>query len=1023
MSCSAGVRRQQYGQIDLGVGFSTVTSARFLAGPGLTRTRETMTALELAVVGKSRTGSLTAKCGVRNRVEAHFVSEIAITAGLAAPAWYEVGHSRKRLLPLCAEIGMKGRRVSIGVLYEVGMRRSLTKPLVAVVLVNLDHCVRILGNDRLPQAVLNGVRWHYSKRLNEATEVSVYIPKEALRGELLPGKLQEYLSNDNVRHAKIASYVQIYQGRRLKASGKINSREIGSQHTTIMAYTEEILLEGNQTPAQYGRVWDNQDLADVARDLLDDWHTIRVKDQTQWINHLVESYNVDLTTEPGIVMLSKDSNGRYHSDGYIVLEFTIADIEQFKRWDRIRWAADSEGDVTTSIQYSTDGSNWSAPFDGGYPEEIGVVPSGAEEPVQYVRINLHTDDTESEDPDGNPVGTTPVVYAVELIARTQGELIPGNIPSSAGVTVKGISADYASAFEVLLNACEQVGWEFSVLDGQLSIAENLGADRSNEILLRSGTNMEVTSLGDDDEDLVNILRATGPGRGINRLEITLRDEASIAELGPYPNREPVEFEVDSLAELQDKAQDYLDAHNTPKTHFEVFVAFDHEMEPEYGLGDVVRVADPDTGIVTTARIMSETREYNDKGLSVHLDLGKAGLNLQRAMDGDQIPSRPKDPEPPTGVWARGIIDGILVGCTRPQWDDWSYTECHVSDEPAFTPSPSTLVDSGRKNRFEVKGLDPERRYYSCLIHFDARNNRSLPGKVVSAMPGQIRNVPVEYEHDNGLVSRLDMNGMFLRDPHDTDSIYAARMVMGNASSGTFIPLSWDYPPKVIVAPTALQTYTYSLGGNNHSQDNQVIETWVDNASPEGFTVGCHIIVPGDYEDWISNTGSISDYSTWTSDLSPIPCVRLRLQVRWYLSASMDAWTTYERWVDYSIRYRIEGGAWQTFGSYTSSVTVSTPWYTSGSDSGSRTRTHILTGPNGAELPRGRYQIQIVFDNTNYNISGVSPYVRSDSWSLSARNFRVQDYTEIEQGDVIYLAVEGGAISDGGDGEPEPEEGE
>ena len=52
------------------------------------------------------------------------------------------------------------------------------------------------------------------------------------------------------------------------------------QIVTIEAMTEEILLEGNLTPAQYGKVWDNWDLADVARDLLDGWQSLRVKAQS-----------------------------------------------------------------------------------------------------------------------------------------------------------------------------------------------------------------------------------------------------------------------------------------------------------------------------------------------------------------------------------------------------------------------------------------------------------------------------------------------------------------------------------------------------------------------------------------------------------------------------------------------------------------------------------------------------------------------------------------------------------------------
>ena len=176
------------------------------------------------------------------------------------------------------------------------------------------------------------------------------------------------------------------------------------------------------------------------------------------------------------------------------------------------------------------------------------------------------------------------------------------------MTVKGIEADHASAFQVLLAACEQNGWEFQVINGALSIADNLGADRTNDFVLRGGTNMEITSLGDEDEELCNVLTAYGPGRGINRLEITLRDDASIAQYGEYPRA--VEFDANTLAELQTKAQGYLDTHNTPTVAFDVFAAFDHEHEPDYGLGDVVRVADPDTGIVTTARIMDESREFS-----------------------------------------------------------------------------------------------------------------------------------------------------------------------------------------------------------------------------------------------------------------------------------------------------------------------------------------------------------------------------------------------------------------------------
>lgn len=605
---------------------------------------------------------------------------------------------------------------------------------------------RILDRDRQIKAVLPGIRWHYNRRINEATEISIYIPREtidehipqghALYGFFAPsqpfvvqGKPARAKPN-KAQYAEIAAYIQIYKGDTLKVTGKINSRTIG-QIVTIQAYTEEILLEGNQTPAQYGKVYDNWDLADVAKDMLDGWQTIRVKDQSQWQSYMVGSSNIDLTTDPGIVMLAKKADGSYYQSGYIELMFSSGEVTDFKRWDRIRWSADSEAPVKTTIQYSTSGISWSTPFDGGFPEEVGLVPSGATSSTMYVRINLETTDTESEDPDGNPVGVTPAVFAIELIARTErNELVAGNIPSVAGVTVKGLSADYASAFQVLLDACEQVGWEFQVWNGALNIAKNIGVDRTKDFVLRAGTNVEIQTLGDDDKELVNVLTAYGPGHGINRLEIALRDEESIAQFGEYPFA--MEFDVEKLSELQDKAQEFLDEHNLPKTQFEVAVAFDHDKEPDYGLGDKVRVADPETGIVTTARIMAEAREYGESGLVVNLELGKAGLDLQAVLEGKPA-KRPVDPFTPTGVWARGIVRGIRVGLSRPK-GDWDSTEVHVSTAPGFVPSGGTMKDTGKQTQFDITDLEVGTRYYVRIVNVNSRGNKSAPSREVSAVP-------------------------------------------------------------------------------------------------------------------------------------------------------------------------------------------------------------------------------------------------------------------------------------------------
>lgn len=500
--------------------------------------------------------------------------------------------------------------------------------------------VRILDKNKQLKAALPGVRWYYKREINAVGPVEVYIPKTVIEDHIPVGhSLHDFFhTQSKLIHAEIASFVQVYKGNRLVVSGKITGRTLG-QVVTVFASTEEILLESSITPAQYGAVWDGWDLADVARDLLDGWQTLRVKAQEQWQDRIVSSSNVDLTTDPGKVMLAKRSNGRYYDSGYITLLFNKNEIIDFKGWDRIRWSADSDGPggtVQTTIQWSSNGSSFTTPFDGGLPEEVGLFVGGNHDQV-WVRINLTTEDTESPDPEDNPRGVTPIVFACELIARTHGDLVVGSIPSVAGETVTGLSANYATALKVLHEACDQVGWEFSVWDGALNIAENLGVDRTKDFVFRAGSNIEITALGDSDDELVNVLTAYGPGRGINRLEITLRDEASIGnhEFPGYGERHlAMEFNVETLAELQQKAQEYLVEHSTPRMDFAITVVFEHGQEPDYGLGDTVRVADPDTGIIAETRIVTEAREYGASGLTVNLELGKPSFTLAEAIGRD-----------------------------------------------------------------------------------------------------------------------------------------------------------------------------------------------------------------------------------------------------------------------------------------------------------------------------------------------------------------------------------------------------
>ena len=167
-------------------------------------------------------------------------------------------------------------------------------------------------------------------------------------------------------------------------------------------------------------------------------------------------------------MLAKRSDGRYHENGYLVLKFAKTEVLDFKEWDRVRWSADSDGMdnpdavVWTSIQVSTNGTSYSAPFDGGLPEEVGYVVTGDSDSV-WIRINLHTNDTESpapDDPDEKPIGQTPFVFACEMIARTHASWWQGLSLLSPASCHRYKCKPY-TALKVLLMLANS-GWEFVV---------------------------------------------------------------------------------------------------------------------------------------------------------------------------------------------------------------------------------------------------------------------------------------------------------------------------------------------------------------------------------------------------------------------------------------------------------------------------------------------------------------------------------------------------------------------------------
>lgn len=602
-----------------------------------------------------------------------------------------------------------------------------------------------------------GCEWSYDKTINAASPWAASLPRisEMITAQTIaeiahPGRYAELLKKGSRARVKDDS-------GRVVMSGIITARDLNHEIIGVDGYTDEILLERYRTPANYGAFYDDFTIGDAVAHSLRSWHVMRVASAEDWSARVVNSSNVDLLTEPGQVLLAKDGAGVYFPQGHITLHFQYSELVDGTDsplpimthytppnpiWDRMRWVADSGGEVWTTIQYSTTSatSGFSTEFDGGVPDEIGLTIGSPTAADVWVRINLYSDDQETEDDEGNPVGTTPRIFALEVIGRG-GEVVrfdPSfDFSAHSDVLVRGIEANHTRQLDVITQMCEQVGWEFRVVQpgkgypATLEIAPRLGEDRTNEFTLRSGKNMEINRLNDDDEELCNILVAQGEGDGINRIEVRLIDQESFDEYGPYERVE--EFPVTTQAELITAAQEYLDEHANPKPNFECTAVFPYGDEPEYGVGDLVQVVDPKSGIITTSRIETESRAMGPDGVTSTLFLGKLDINMSNYLRTRRF-VRPSAPPRPAGLYARGVVGGITVGFSKPR-DDWEFTEIYISESDVDLTNYENMAHSGRITSHTFSDLTPGVRYYvTARSYYRQRGAFSMFADVISAIP-------------------------------------------------------------------------------------------------------------------------------------------------------------------------------------------------------------------------------------------------------------------------------------------------
>ena len=432
------------------------------------------------------------------------------------------------------------------------------------------------------------------------------------------------------------------------------------------------------------------------------------------------------------------NSGKYFESGYIVMRFEKEDITNFKNWERIRWAADNQDPVFTTMQYRYGElgnlSGWSEEFEGIAPDELGVIPAAVDEDILDVKINLNTDDTTSENQESDPVGVSPRLFALEVIARTDSGITAGDIPDFTGINVYDIDADNTKKLSVLVQMCEQAGYDFELIEGELNVAESLGEDRTDGFVLRAGTNMNIEGLSDNDDELVNVLTAVGDGDGINRPMITIRDNDSIEEYDEYPRYQEFK-EVTDITELEEKANEYLEVSKLPVQGFRVTAVFSPENEPEFGYGDKIKVCDPRSGIITTAVIDEEVRSFDNNGLHVRLKLNKTIKRLIDSVIEPKVFEKKIVPRPYLSVISK--IRGVIIRAHFARFKDWSRTEYHISTEKNFDLSADTLQENKRQKEVEITGLIPGNTYYVKSINYNINNKPSQISRELSFQVGEV----------------------------------------------------------------------------------------------------------------------------------------------------------------------------------------------------------------------------------------------------------------------------------------------
>lgn len=275
----------------------------------------------------------------------------------------------------------------------------------------------------------------------------------------------------------------------LECSGFVSSNGYDEDYYTVDGFTEEILLTQVLTPPQYGYpLFSENQTIDALVSQLDRVYLIE-QIKWDWGDYIVANTNIDTSINPTFLILNTISTDpetgepTYEPTGSVTFRFTK---EADETWERIRWVSDyferDGNQVTTMVSYrqaATVGAlgSFSTPQAGVLTDVVGLIIADPDPAVLEVKVDFASTDA----------NISPVLFALETIKRKAWAITEVEVIGNANtLATPGLSADSEPFFDVLTAALEPHGWEFSVLDGKLTVSETFGVNRTNDYSVVAG---------------------------------------------------------------------------------------------------------------------------------------------------------------------------------------------------------------------------------------------------------------------------------------------------------------------------------------------------------------------------------------------------------------------------------------------------------------------------------------------------------------------------------------------------------